>query len=230
MAGYDDRGYDRRYDRGYYHDDREYYHDDRAYYRDDRGYYRDARRTNEKDTRQRLMEANRRMEDASLQCVKILHETHSMANDTSEELESQGETLDRTEQRLDEMEVDLEASKRSMREVKSVFGSIVNSFSKPKFSKDPSKSKSRSSPKKTPRGGQKDRGMVQTQKQSTGNEIVDRNLDEVELCLKQLEGQAYLISHQLDESNDQIDRIKTKVDKNDIRMKGVIRDAKRELS
>lgn len=228
MARYDDRGYyrnDRRHDRGYYHDDREYY-------RDDRGYYRDPRRTNEEHTRQRLMEAHRRMEDASLQCVKVLHETQSMANDTSEELESQAEALDRTEQRLDEMEVDLEASKRSMREVKSVFGSIVNSFSKPKFSKDPppSKSNPRSTPKKTSRGGQKDRGMVQTQKQSTGNEIVDRNLDEVELCLKQLEGQAYLISHQLDESNDQIDRVKTKVDKNHIRMKGVIRDARRELS
>ena len=37
-------------------------------------------------------------------------------------------------------------------------------------------------------------------KQSTGNEIVDRNLDECERHLKQLKGQAYLIGHQLDES------------------------------
>lgn len=196
---------------------------------------RNGRGTYNNDTRQdelryRMMEANRRMEDSSFECVRVLNETMSMATDTTEELERQGESLDRTERRLDEMEVDLEASKRNMREVKSVFGSMVNRFSKPKVSKDPPPSKSRGSSDHAYKKAMKRNSKQDDKpKPSMGNEVVDRNLDALELGLKQLEGQAFLIGHQLDESSDQIDRIKVKVDRNDVKMKGITKDAKRQL-
>ncbi len=181
----------------------------------------------------RLMEANRRMEDSSFQCVRVLNETMSMATDTTEELERQDESLNRTETRLDEMEVDLEASRRNMREVKSVFGSFVNRFSKPKLSNEPPpSSKSSKPPPSKHSSGQsskKQQQAQQTKNSSTGNEVVDRNLDALELGLKQLEGQAFLIGHQLDESSDQIDRVRVKMDRNDVRMKNITREAKRQL-
>lgn len=175
---------------------------------------------------QRLTEANHRMEDASFRCVRTLHETMQIANDTSEELERQSESLDRTEDNLDRMAVDLESSKRNMREVKSVFGSLVNRFSKPKIDKDPVVSKS--SRTTTPPSPPKQR-QAQASKSSTGNATVDRNLDELEAGLKMLEGQAYLMGSQIDESNDQLDRIRVKMDRNDVKLKKVTRDAKRQL-
>ena len=88
------------------------------------------------DLEYRLMAANRRMEDSSFRCVRVLDKTVSMATDTIEELQRQNDqSLGRTEQRLDEMEVDLKASKSDMREVKSIFGSFVNRFSKPTYRK-----------------------------------------------------------------------------------------------
>ena len=200
-------------------------------YHDGQSYSRGRYNGGDDELKYRMMEANRRMEDTSHQCVRVLHETMQMAGDTSEELERQAESLDRTEQRLDEMEVDLESSRRNMREVKSVFGSLVNSFSKPKLSKDPppKKTSSSSSKARSAKGGQKQQQQVQVEKKSTGNDVVDRNLDFLEIGLRQLEGQAHLIGHQLDESSDQIDRVKTKMDRNDVRMRSITRDAKRQL-
>lgn len=176
---------------------------------------------------QRLAQANQRMEDSSFRCARTLHETMQIANDTSAELERQSESLDRTEDNLDRMAVDLESSKRNMREVKSVFGSLVNRFSKPKIEKDPAPSKSSRST--MPPSPPKQKKQAQAVKSSTGNATVDRNLDELEAGLKMLEGQAYLMGSQIDESNDQIDRIRVKLDRNDQNLKKVTRDAKRQL-
>ena len=184
------------------------YHDGQSY---SRGRYNGGDRD---ELKYRMMEANRRMEDTSHQCVKLLRETMQMAGDTSDKLERQAKSLDRTEQRLDEMGMDLECSRRNVREVKSVFGSLVNKFSKPKLSKDPPPKKTSSSSSKacSAQGGQKQQQQVQVEKKSTGNNVVDRNLDFVEVGLRKLKGQAHLIGHQLDEKSDQIDRIKTKMD------------------
>ena len=178
---------------------------------------------------QRVAQANQRMEDSSFRCVRTLHETMQIANDTSAELERQSESLDRTEDNLDRMAIDLESSKRNMREVKSVFGSLVNRFSKPKIDKDPAPSKSSRSTMPPSPPKQKRQAQAQAVKSSSGNATVDRNLDELEAGLKMLEGQAYLMGSQIDESNDQIDRIRVKLDRNDQNLKKVTRDAKRQL-
>ena len=197
-----------------------------GYYNGGRGGYR-SREEEDEWLDQKLREANHRMEDSSLRCVRTLHETMQIANETSEHLERQAESLDRTEDNLDRMAIDLESSKRNMREVKSVFGSFVNRFSKPKYSNEPITTHKKRN--ELPPSAVAKQQQVQTSKKSTGNETVDRNLDEVELCLKQLEGQAHLMGHQLDESNETLERIRVKMDKNDIKMKSVTREAKRQL-
>ena len=80
---------------------------------------------------------------------------------------------------------------------------------------------------KPSKGASKPTAQVQVQKQSTGNKVVDHNLDQLEFELKQLERQAYLIGSQLDESNDTLERIRVKMDCNDICIKYVTRDARR---
>lgn len=166
-----------------------------------------------------------------------MYQTMDMATDTSEELDRQAESLERTERRLDEMDVALESSKRNLREVKSVFGGFVNSITKPKFRGEKPSSKSsffnpfkQSGQKETEsRGGSHQKQATATKKESTGNTIVDRNLDQLEAGLKQLEGQAHLIGYQLDESSDQIDRISWKMQKNDEKLGSVTKSARNEL-
>ena len=183
---------------------------------------------------QRMAVANRSMETSSRDCARILYETMDMADETTKELDRQAESLDRTEAHLDTMDVDLEQSRRNMREVKSVWGNFVNRFTKPTFSKEP-KSKSvpspppqqRSSDRSAKRGPRK--AQAQAQPESTGNEIVDRNLDEIERGLRMLEGQSYMMGHQLDESNAQLDRIDKKMRKTDTSLKNVTGDIRREL-
>ena len=207
-----------------------------------RGYddRRGRERPSQAELQQRMESAHQRMEDSSRRCVELMYETMAMATDTSEELEVQAEALERTERRLDEMDVALESSRRNMREVKSIFGGFVNSVTKPKFrgEKPPSKGfftkALKQSGKKETKSFDSDDDRRQTQatavkKPSTGNAAVDRNLDQLEAGLKQLEGQAHLIGHQLDESNDQIERISWKMHKNDDKLLKVTRDARREL-
>lgn len=184
---------------------------------------------------QRMAVANRSMETSSRNCARVLYETMDMADETSRELYRQSEALDRTEAHLDTMDVDLEHSRRNMREVKSVWGSIVNKFTKPTFSKEP-KSKSVPSPPPQQRSSSDRSGkrgpshtQAQAQSKSTGNEIVDRNLDEIERGLRMLEGQSLMIGHQLDESNVQIDRIDKKMRGTDNHLKKVTSDVNREL-
>lgn len=202
---------------------------------DDRYGRGEREQPSQRELQQRLEAAHRRMEDSSRRCVGLMYETLDMATDTSEELESQAESLERTERRLDEMDVNLEVSRRNMREVKSVFGSFVNSVTKPKFrgEKLPSSSKfsffgsSKESSSRSSDSRQKQ--AAAKKKESTGNTIVDRNLDQLEAGLKQLEGQAYLIGHQLDDSNDQVERISWKMQTNNDKLVRVSRDVGREL-
>ena len=193
------------------------------YYDYDRGERRSLR---DEELDQRLLDANRRMEDSSSRCVQVLNETIKMATSISEELELQAESLDRKDN-LDKIATNLESSRRNMREVKSIFGSMVNRFTKPKIPSDPPPKKSSVPSSKPSKGASKPTAQVQVQKQSTGNKVVDHNLDQLELGLKQLERQAYLIGSLLDEFNDTLERIRVKMDCNDICIKYVTRDARR---
>ena len=155
---------------------------------------------------QRLVDANRRMENSSFRCVQILNETVKMATDMSKELEIQGKSLDRTEDNLDKM------ATKNTREVKSMFGSMVNPFRKPKIPPDPSPKKSSVPSSKSSKGASKPTIQAQVQKKSTGNKAVDRNLDQLEFWSKQLEREAYSSGSLLDEYNDQMECIRVKMD------------------
>ena len=167
----------------------------------------ERRSLQDEELNQRLLDANRRMEHSYFRCVQVLNETVKMATDTSEELEIQGKSLDRTEDNLNKMATDLVCSQRNTREIKSMFRSMVNHFTKPKIPSDPSPKKSSVPSSKSSKGASKPTVQAQVQKKSTGNKAVDRNLDQLEFGLKQLERQAYLIGSQLDESNDQLECI-----------------------
>ena len=80
---------------------------------------------------QRMAVANREMEESSKSCVRILHQTMDLADNTTKELYQQSEALDRTEAHLDGIDVDLEQSRRNMREIKSSVKSNVILSTKP---------------------------------------------------------------------------------------------------
>ena len=187
----------------------------------------------EDDYDMRIQAAYRRMEQSSGSSLRTLNETVRMGVETTEELETQAETLDRTERRLDEIDVDLDKSKRHMRIIKSPFGGIANYFAKkkpisevtdPKMPASSSQSKASSRSRKS--GPEQQQS---TSYDSTGNQIVDKNLEEMEKALHQLRGIGELIGDQLDDSDSQIDRIRVKMDRDDVKMKGINRDMRREL-
>lgn len=179
----------------------------------------------------RVQAAYRRMEESSYNSLRTLNETVDTGIHTTEELERQAETLDRVDARLDEMDVDLGKAKKSMRVIKSPFGGIANYFSRRKKVDeiiDP-----KTAPP-VPKGGATGRGPAQQQKPakqyaSSGSKVVDRNMDEMEKALHQLKGIGELISDQLDDSEVQIERIKVKVDRNEVKIKNLNKDIKREL-
>ena len=193
----------------------------------------------QRELQQRLEAANQEMEDSSHRCVELVCETIAWGNETTEELEKQAEAFERTEMCLDEMDEVLGSSKRDMREMRSVFGGIVNSITKPQFrsEKPPPSSKSphfnpfkKSKPKEAESHSSSSRTQATAVKpQSIGNAIVDRNLDQLEAGLMQLEGQAYLMGHQIEKSNGVIKRLSSKMQRNEDKLKSVTKSVNREL-
>ena len=183
------------------------------------------------DYDQRMQAAYRKMEESSASSLRVLNETTRMGIATTEELETQAEAMDRTERRLDEIHQDVDKGKKNMRLIKSPFGGIANYFSKKKPLEevtDP-KYKTPSEPKKSaPRKG-RPQGEQQRSYKSTGSAVADRNLDEMDKALQQLKGVGDLISYQLDDSNDQIERVAYKVDREDARIKALNKDIKGQL-
>ena len=175
------------------------------------------------------------MEDASAHSLRTLNECLHIGSDTAVELDKQAEALDRTERRLDEMHVDLDQSKKHLRQIKSPFGGIANYFSRkkkvdevtdPKLPKEVAQSQTRRSSAK---GSGKVAPPSLSGLPSTGNTTVDRNCDEMSKALHQLRGMGELIGEQLDDSSAQIDRIQYKVDRTDVKIKGVNKDIRRQL-
>ena len=188
------------------------------------------------DERSRMMMANRRMEESSARSLRVLNETMRIGIDTTEELERQAESLDKTERRLDEMHVDLDKGERNLRKIKSPFGGISNYFSRkktvkdvtdPKDYKEPPSSKSRSASAQAQSRPQ--RKQQQAPPESTGNDVVDGNLDEMEKALYQLQGVGEMIGWQLDDSDRQLDRVAHKLDRNHVKVEKLNKGIKREL-
>ena len=200
--------------------------------------YGGSSRPNERDPvddyESRYMMANRRMEESSANSLRTLNETMQMGKDTTEELERQAESLDRTERRLDEMHVDLDKGERNLRKIKSPFGGIANYFSRRKTVDEvtepkgykPTQSKGASKPKPGPAKKQQQKPYADA---STGNTVVDDNLEEMEKALFQLKGIGEVIGTQLDDSEQQIDRVKYKIDRDHVKMDKLNKGIKKEL-
>ena len=186
----------------------------------------------EDDYDMRIQAAYRKMEQSSGNSLRTLNETVRMGVETTEELERQAETLDRVETRLDEIDVDLDKSKRHMRNIRSPFGGISNYFAKRKpvgevtDPKVPASASSSQSAGRSKKGGQQQQSKSQD---STGNQIVDRNLEEMEKALHQLKGIGELIGDQLDDSDAQITRVGVKMERDHGKMKGINAEIRREL-
>lgn len=197
------------------------------------GYSADREKANlEDEYSHRLQVAHRRMEETSANSLRTLNECVHMGSDTAEELDRQAEALDRTERRLDEMHVGLDQSKRHMRQIKSPFGGIANYFARRKKVQevtDPKLPKGASQAKQPSKGPASVPPPSMDGLRSTGNATVDRNCDEMSKALHQLHGMGELIGEQLDDSSSQIDRVQYKMDRTDVKIKGVNRDIRRQL-
>lgn len=213
-------------------------------YRDGGGYgqYEPERREAdlELEYQQRVQAAYRRMEESSANSVRTLHETLNTGIDAAEELDRQAETMDRIEARLDHMDGDLDQSRRHMRNIKSIFGGIGNAFARRRDVKavtDPKVPASApSSGSKSGRGGGTSptpppdkRVGASGRGASTGSKVVDQNMDEMERVLYQLKGVGELMSEQLDDSDGQIDRVRYKLDRNNVKVKNLNKDIQRQL-
>ena len=174
----------------------------------------------------RIRVAHRKMEQSSANSLQTLNECVNMGVGTIEELDRQADVMDRVERCLDEMDVDLEKSKEHVRVIRSPFGGIINCFLRRKPPDEVVESRpfvSRSV------GLKLQPPLVVNRRASMGNAIVDSNLDEVEKALYSLKGIGEHIGRQLDDSDRQIDRVGTKVDRRNAKLTGINLDIKREL-
>ena len=168
-----------------------------------------------------------------------VNESLESAIDTTQELQRQQESLDRSNRMLDRMDEDLTQSKRAMRIISSPFGGIANYFARDgkkknkaavesqKTGQSTSKPSSSSSSRQTSSSWQDQQHSVATRRpyESSGNTVVDDNLDEVERCLAQMKRVGLEIGNQLDHSIATIDELDRKVTDRD----GKIIDLNRKI-
>ena len=155
------------------------------------------------------------------------NESLSSAIDTSRELHRQQEQLDRCNHMLDKMDDDLKQSKRAMRVISSPFGGIINYFARDGKKKD----KASAAPQRAQvtkahsSGSERQSSSWQEQRssnrggyESSGNTVVDDNLDQVEQALSEMKRVGLEIGNQLDHSIVTIDELNTKVTDRDGRI------------
>lgn len=194
----------------------------------------------EVEHQQRIQAAYRRMEESSSNSVRTLHDTLGTGIAAVEELDRQAETLDRVEERLDHIDGDLDQSKRHMRNIKSIFGGIGNAFARrrdvkkvtdPKLpgSASPGSKPGAASPPPDPYPPQDKMAAARGRGPTTGSKVVDQNMDEMERVLYQLKGVGELMSDQLDDSDAQIDRVRYKLDRDNVKIKKLNRDIQGQL-
>ena len=148
------------------------------------------------------------------------NESLSSAIDTSRELHRQQESLDRCNHMLDKMDDDLKQSKRAMRVISSPFGGIINYFARdgkkdkaaaPQRAQVSNKTHSIRSSEGQSSSWQEQRSSNRDGYESSGNTVVDDNLDQVEQALTEMKRVGLEIGNQLDHSIVTIDDLNTKV-------------------
>ena len=151
------------------------------------------------------------------------NESLETAIDTTKELHRQQESLDRSNRMLDRMDEDLTQSKRAMRIISSPFGGIANYFARDRKKKNKaaeaqktgqatSKPSSSSSQQSSSSWQHQQQSMARSRPyESSGNTVVDDNLDDVERCLAQMKRVGLEIGNQLDHSIATIDELDRKV-------------------
>jgi len=205
------------------------------------------------DRRRQLMLEKQKIEERTLQssgrAIGILHETEQVGISTAEELMRQREQLERTSARLDDMNNTLRSSDKHIQNIKSVFSSIKNYFSKPSEFAIHTNPAAESTPKSS--NSQLGKVMEQTAAQSSKDSQhpvfrirendfshkpfsnIDDQLDEdlgiMSDSLSRLRGLAQGLSSELDDQNDLIDRVQTSADKADMRIARQNKDMERLL-
>jgi len=204
--------------------------------------------------RQQLLLEKQRIEERTLQsssrAIGMLHETEQVGISTAEELMRQREQLERTATRLDDMNNTLRSSDKHIQNIKSVFSSIKNYFSKPSEFAVHTNPVTESIPKSNTTS-QLGKAMEQTAAQSSKDSQhpvfrirekdfshkplsnVDERLDEdlgiMSDSLSRLRGLAQGLTSELDDQNDLIDRVQTSADKADMRISRQNKDMERLL-
>ena len=167
--------------------------------------------------------------------VQLLSKALQVGIKTNEELERQAESLERTETKLDEVKQNLRSSSRMLNVIESPIRALFSGSSRMKpydvaKAKHPKKTASKEpSDRKLRSGSSSLHTTSSNSSSSTGDVVVDQNLDEMSKIVQQLGGQAELISQQLDDSNQQIKRVKGKTVKNDITLKKLNKILEKEL-
>nr|CAG4637551.1 EOG090X0MTI [Ceriodaphnia reticulata]SVE73354.1 EOG090X0MTI [Ceriodaphnia reticulata] len=212
----------------------------------------------EERRRQLLMEKQeieQRTLQASSRAKGVLYETEQIGISTAEDLVRQREQLERAGNRLDEMNNSLRTSERHIQNIKSVFSSVKNYFSKPaepaKNTSDSSLPKSSSSSSNLSRvleqnTSQMDREPLPQQPHpalrikglendfshkplSNVDEQLEQDLGDMSLSLSRLKGLAQGLNSELDDQNALIDRLQTSADKADWRIQRQNKDMERLL-
>jgi len=166
----------------------------------------------------------------------------------------QREQLERTSTRLDEMNNTLRSSDKHIQNIKSVFSSIKNYFSKPpEFGIQSNAASTELAPSKSSSNSQLVKVMEQSTAQSSKDsqhpvfrmrasdndfshkpfsnidEQLDEDLGVMSHSLSRLRGLAQGLSSELDDQNDLIDRVQTSADKADMRISRQNKDMERLL-
>lgn len=195
---------------------------------------------------------NRQLE-STRQCMASLDESERLGIATAEELSHQGEQLNNIEYRVDKINQDTKVAQSHLNNIKSVFGGIKNWWSGKKVQEvvQPPPSKGRqwqdnmppstssqsmgagaaaAHPALTVRGLEKTDGSASRKTQPTTEfekyeSQLDAELDGLSNGLARLKGLGMHLGQEIEEQNQQIDRINKKADRADI----TIRDQNRQM-
>nr|SVE76186.1 EOG090X0MTI [Daphnia hispanica] len=214
------------------------------------------------ERRRQLLLEKQKIEEHTLQASGrakgVLYETEQIGISTAEDLVRQREQLERTGSRLDEMNNSLRTSERHIQNIKSVFSSMKNYFSKPseplKNSSEGSLLKSSSSSssssnlskvlEQSPSQFDRDSPLQQQHPAlrikglendfshkplSSVDDQLEQDLGDMSLSLSRLKGLAQGLSTELDDQNTLIDRLQTGADKADWRIQRQNKDMERLL-
>lgn len=176
---------------------------------------------------------------SSNRSLGLLYETEQVGVATAEELARQREQLENTNKQLDDINQTLRFSQKHLNGLKSIFGGLKNYIAgqkdmqpppsntpKPNLSdkiQSPTSSYNQFSQKQSPSvnsefGGGMASNNANDSSGSNFNKQLDRNLDEMAGSLSRLKGLAIDLHTEIDDQNELIDDITTKVENVDAKM------------